>query len=180
MDLFKNGLGMSAADIGDDWCGTSLGKKHAAITFEGGWLDPAMSSTYPDVKYAWAPMPTGSSGSPVTISYTVSYSIGADSKDKDQGWVLLSYLTGKRRHDQVDRGRRRPAVAQGRPDARRARRSWLTARPTPSPDRASCPATTTSRRRSRTQFLNQVQKKTFDAGPVVEATKAAIDKALAQ
>ncbi len=52
MDLFKNGLGMSAADIGDDWCGTSLGKKHAAITFEGGWLDPAMTSTYPDVKYA--------------------------------------------------------------------------------------------------------------------------------
>ena len=33
---------------------TSLGKKHAAITFEGGWLDPAMTSTYPDVKYAWA------------------------------------------------------------------------------------------------------------------------------
>ena len=29
-------------------------------------------------------------------------------------------------------------------------------------------------------FLNQVQKKTFDAGPVVDATKAAIDKALAQ
>ena len=43
MDLFKNGLGMSAADIGDDWCGTSLGKKHAAIIFEGGWLDPAMT-----------------------------------------------------------------------------------------------------------------------------------------
>jgi len=43
MDLFKNGLGMSAADIGDDWCGTSLGKQHAAITFEGGWLDPAGS-----------------------------------------------------------------------------------------------------------------------------------------
>ena len=87
MDLFKNGLGMTAADIGDDWCGTSLGKKHAAITFEGGWLDPAMTSTYPDVKYAWAAMPTGTSGSPVTISYTVSYSIGADSKNKDQGWV---------------------------------------------------------------------------------------------
>ena len=29
-------------------------------------------------------------------------------------------------------------------------------------------------------FTNQVQKKTFDAGPVVDATKAAIDKALAQ
>ena len=43
IDLFKNGLGMTASDLGDDWCGTSLGKEHAAITFEGGWLDPAMT-----------------------------------------------------------------------------------------------------------------------------------------
>ena len=43
-----------------------------------------MTSTYPTIKYAWAPMPTGSSGSPVTISFTVSYSIGADSPNKDQ------------------------------------------------------------------------------------------------
>jgi multiple sugar transport system substrate-binding protein len=95
LDLFKNGLGMTAADMGDDWCGTSLGKKHAAITFEGGWLDPAMTSTYPDVKYAWGQMPTGTSGSPVTISYTAAYAIGADSKNKDQAWVVLQYLVGK-------------------------------------------------------------------------------------
>src|SRR5674476_1246190 len=53
MDLFKNGLGMTASDMGAGWCGDALGKKSAAITFEGGWLDPAMSSTYPTVKYAW-------------------------------------------------------------------------------------------------------------------------------
>ena len=151
MDLFKNGLGMSAADLGDDWCGTSLGKKHAAIIFEGGWLDPAMTSTYPDVKYAWAAMPTGSSGSPVTISYTVSYSIGADSKNKDQGWVLLSYLTGVDGMTKWTAGRRRPAVAQGRPDAGGQGRPRVRGAPMPSPARASCPATTTSRRRSRTR-----------------------------
>ena len=95
LDLFKNGLGMTASDMGAGWCGDALGKKSAAITFEGGWLDPAMTSTYPDVKYAWAQMPTGSSGSPVTISFTVSYSIPADAKNKDQAWVLLQYLTGK-------------------------------------------------------------------------------------
>ena len=57
LDLFKNGLGMTASDMGDGWCGDSLGKKHAAIAFEGGWLDPAMTSTFPDVKYAWGQMP---------------------------------------------------------------------------------------------------------------------------
>ena len=94
LDLFKNGLGMTASDMGDGWCGDALGNKHAAITFEGGWLDPAMSSQYPDIKYAWAPFPTGSSGSPVTISFTASYSIGADAPSPDAAFVLLTYLTG--------------------------------------------------------------------------------------
>ena len=58
--------------MGDGWCGEALGKGDAAIAFEGGWLDPFMSSTYPKVTYAWAPMPVGSTGKPVTISYTVS------------------------------------------------------------------------------------------------------------
>ena len=39
--------GMTASDIGDGWCGDAIGKKHAAITFEGGWLDPAMTSDFP-------------------------------------------------------------------------------------------------------------------------------------
>src|SRR6185503_6118087 len=179
MDLFKNGLGMSAADIGDDWCGTALGKQHAAITFEGGWLDPAMSSTYPDVKYAWAPMPTGTSGSPVTISYTVSYSMGADSKNKDQGWVLLSYLTGKdgmtawtqggvalpsRKDVPIPAGKE--VLAEGSAYAK--------------PGSGFMPGYNDVQKAFQDAFLNQVQKKSFDAGPVVDATSAAIDKALNQ
>ena len=117
MDLFKDGLGMTASDMGDGWCGDALGKGDAAVIFEGGWLDPAMTSTYPTVKYAWAPVPTGSSGKPVTISFTVSYSIGADAKNPDQAFALLTYLTGARGHAGLDRGRRGPSVPQGRPVA---------------------------------------------------------------
>ena len=47
LDLFKNGLGMTAADMGSGWCGEALGKKQVAMTFEGGWVDPFMTSTYP-------------------------------------------------------------------------------------------------------------------------------------
>ena len=42
LDLFKNGLGMTASDLGAGWCGEALGKGSAAIAFEGGWLDPYM------------------------------------------------------------------------------------------------------------------------------------------
>ncbi len=92
MDLFKNGLGFPAP--AKSWCGEQLGKQNAAIVFEGGWLLGFMQSTYPDVHWAFAEMPVGSSGSPVTISYTAAWAMGADSKNKDQGWTALQYLTG--------------------------------------------------------------------------------------
>ena len=79
--------------MGDDWCGKALGEGHSAIIFEGGWLDPYMKDTYPDVKYAWAEMPAGPAGK-ATLAFTVAYSMGVDSKNKDASWVLISYLTG--------------------------------------------------------------------------------------
>ncbi|MDQ3870515.1 MAG: extracellular solute-binding protein, partial [Chloroflexota bacterium] len=92
LDLFKNGLGETAKNLGDDWCGKSLGEKKVAIVFEGGWLDPFMQQTYKGTKYSWAEMPAGKTKA--TLGYTVSYSIGTDSKNKDAAWVLLTYLTG--------------------------------------------------------------------------------------
>ena len=92
LGFFKSGQAARAADLGDDWCGKAIGAKQVAIIFEGGWLDPYMKSTYPDTKYAWAEMPEGSQKA--TLGFTVSYSIAADSKNKDAAWVLLTYLTG--------------------------------------------------------------------------------------
>jgi multiple sugar transport system substrate-binding protein len=93
LGFFKSGQGGRPADLkGDDWCGKSLGEKRVAMIFEGGWLDPYMKSTYPDTKYAWAEMPKGTQQA--TLGFTVSYSIAADSKNKDAAWVLLTYLTG--------------------------------------------------------------------------------------
>lgn len=93
LDLFKDGLGMTAADMGDGWCGEALGKGDAAFAFEGGWLLGYMNDTFPETPWAFAEMPTGSSGSKVTISYTAAYGIGADSANKDQGWEVMEFLT---------------------------------------------------------------------------------------
>ena len=51
-----------------------------------------MKSTYPTIKYAWAPLPKGKQDA--NLGFTVSYSIGKDSANKDAAWVLLTYLTG--------------------------------------------------------------------------------------
>jgi len=177
LDLFKNGLGMTASDMGDDWCGTSLGKHHAAITFEGGWLDPAMSSTYPDVKYTWAQFPTGSSGSPVTISYTASYSIGADSANKDQAWVLMEYLVGK---DGMQKWTGGGVALPSRSDV-----------PTPQgkdvlvqqaqfakPGSGFMKGYSDVQKAFQDAFTAQIQNKTYSADAVITATKTAVDKAL--
>lgn len=92
LDLFKNGWGARPADMGDDWCGKALGEGKVAMIFEGGWVDPFMKAQYPKIKYTWAPMPKGVQDA--TLGFTVSYSIGTDSANKDAAWVLLTYLTG--------------------------------------------------------------------------------------
>jgi multiple sugar transport system substrate-binding protein len=178
LDLFKNGIGMTASDMGDDWCGTSLGKKHAAITFEGGWLDPAMTSTYPNVKYAWAQVPTGSSGSPVTISYTAAYAIGADSKNKDQALVLLQYLVGV---DGMTKWTSGGVALPSRSDV-----------PTPTgkdvlvaqaqfakPGSGFMKNYGDVQKAFQDAFTKEIQDKTYNADSVIAATKTAVDTALA-
>ena len=93
LGFFADGQAARAADLGDDWCGKSLGEGRVAMIFEGGWLDPFMANSYPDTDYAWAEMPQGAE--PATLGFTVSYSIGIDSANKDPAWVLLTYLTGQ-------------------------------------------------------------------------------------
>jgi multiple sugar transport system substrate-binding protein len=178
LDLFKNGLGMTASDMGDDWCGTSLGKKHAAIIFEGGWLDPAMTSTYPDVKYAWAQMPTGSSGQPVTISYTAAYAIGADSKNKDQAWVLMQYLVGK---DGMTKWTEGGVALPSRSDVPTPKgKDVLVAQAEfAKPGSGFMKNYGDVQKAFQDAFTKEVQDKSYDAQKVIDATKAAVDAALA-
>jgi multiple sugar transport system substrate-binding protein len=177
LDLFKNGLGKTASDMGDDWCGTALGLKHAAITFEGGWLDPTMTGTYPDVKYAWAPFPTGSTGDPTTISFTVSWSIGADSANPDPAFVLLTYLTGV---DGMTLWTQGGVALPSRDDVPvPAGKEVLAAMSSVArPGAGFMPQFATVQKPFNDEMTNQIQSGSFDAGPVVAATKTAIDTAL--
>ncbi len=179
MDLFKNGLGMTASDMGDGWCGEALGKGDAAIVFEGGWLLGYMQSSFPDVKWAFAEMPTGSSGSKVTISYTAAYGIGVDSANKDQAWVVMQYLTGPAGM----------AVWTGGGIAVPSR----TDVPVPAgfdvivkgaayskPGSGFMKGYNDVQKAFQDAFTKQITDKTYSADPVVAATVDAINKALSQ
>jgi multiple sugar transport system substrate-binding protein len=177
LDLFRNGLAMTASDLGAGWCGEALGKGSAAIAFEGGWLDPYMTETFPDLPYAWAEMPVGSSGEPVTISFTVAYAIGADSPNKDPGFALLSYLTGvEGMTDWTEGGVALPSRSDvptpAGKDVLAAGSAYAR------PGSGFMPGWLDVQKAFQDAFTAEIQNGTFDAAAVVEATASAIDAAL--
>jgi multiple sugar transport system substrate-binding protein len=91
--LFDKGLAATPKDLGVGWCGEALGQKKAAIIFQGNWLLPFMSTTYPHVNYTIYPMIRQITGG--NLAFTVSYSMAKDAKNKDAAWTLLSWLTSR-------------------------------------------------------------------------------------
>ena len=90
--LIKNGLATTSDKLGAGWCGEALGKQKAGIIFEGNWVLPYMSATFPSVGYKVYPMVKNKTGG--NLGFTVSYSMAKDSKNKSAAWTLLSWLTG--------------------------------------------------------------------------------------
>src|SRR5262249_9593189 len=91
--LYEKGLAATPKDLGVGWCGEALGQQKAAIVFQGNWLLPFMTTTYPQVKYTIYPMISQATGG--NLAFTVSYSMAEDAKDKEAAWTLLSWLTSK-------------------------------------------------------------------------------------
>jgi multiple sugar transport system substrate-binding protein len=87
------GLSGTHDKLGVGWCGEALGKEKAAIIFEGNWVVGFMHDTYPNVAYTISPLPKGKVNG--NLGFTVSYSIGKNTKNKKAAWTLLSYLVGK-------------------------------------------------------------------------------------
>jgi multiple sugar transport system substrate-binding protein len=91
--LIKQGLAGTPAQLGVDWCGEALGKGKAAIVFEGNWLFPYISTTFPDVKFTTVRMIQQKTHG--NLAFTVSYSLARDSQNKEAAWQLIRYLVGK-------------------------------------------------------------------------------------
>jgi multiple sugar transport system substrate-binding protein len=91
--LIKQGLAGTPSQLGVGWCGEAIGKEKAAIAFEGNWLFPFMSSTFPDVKFTTVRMVQQKQHG--NLAFTVSYSMAKDAQNKEAAWQLIRYLVGK-------------------------------------------------------------------------------------
>lgn len=74
------------------WNGEAFGKNAAAMTIVGNWIDGAMKSDYPNVKYQVYPLPAGPGGAKATLSFTNCWGIPARSGHRDAAVKLVDYL----------------------------------------------------------------------------------------
>jgi multiple sugar transport system substrate-binding protein len=176
LGFFKNGQAARPGDLGVDWCGKALGEKKVAMIFEGGWLDPFMAQNYADVKYEWAEMPEGTEKA--TLGFTTSYSIGADSANKDPAWVLLQYLTGP---DGMTKWTEGGIALPSRKDVPApAGKEVLIAGAEYAHPWGFIPGFSKINDAFNNAMTTQIEAKSDDPAPVVAATSSAIDQQLGQ
>jgi multiple sugar transport system substrate-binding protein len=89
----QRGLARTPAQLGVDWCGAAIGQGKAAFVFEGNWIYSFLQKDYPNVKFAVYPMLRNKARG--NLAFTVSYSIGKESDNKQAAWRLLRFLVGK-------------------------------------------------------------------------------------
>jgi multiple sugar transport system substrate-binding protein len=89
----RNGLARTPAQLGVGWCGEAIGKEKAAIVFEGNWIYGYLQKDFPTVRFGIQPMVRAQARG--NLGFTVSYSIGRTSPNKQAAWRLLRFLVGK-------------------------------------------------------------------------------------
>lgn len=92
--LVTNKFAAQPSDVGAGWNGEAFGKQEAAMTFEGGWMIPYMSQTFPSVQYGIAPMPKGPDGKSADLLFTNAWAAYSGTKHPDAAWKLIKFLTG--------------------------------------------------------------------------------------
>lgn len=91
--LHESGAYQTHTEIGAGWCGEAYGTGQAAMAIEGNWMVSYMDNDFPGMPYEMAELPQGTQQG--NLAFTVAYSIGVDSPNKDAAWVLLQYLSGQ-------------------------------------------------------------------------------------
>lgn len=89
-----NHTGVRPGDVGGTWDGDTFGEQKVAMTFEGGWMIPFMSQTFPNVQYGIAPVPMAPNGKRGNLLYTNAWSAYSGTKYPDAAWKLIQFLTG--------------------------------------------------------------------------------------
>ncbi len=93
-DLKKAGALVTASDLGAGWCGEAIGKKLAAMTYEGGWMVNFMKQSYADVAWKAVPLPTGPKGK-ADVIFTNGIGVNAATKFPKAAAAFAIFVTSR-------------------------------------------------------------------------------------
>jgi multiple sugar transport system substrate-binding protein len=109
--FIKNHVGVLPTQVGAPWNGDAFGKAKTAMTVEGPWLIPYMSSTYPNIQYDIAPLPVSSTGKRANLIFTNAWAAYSGTKHPEAAWELIKYMTGTTvQKSQLDAGFALPTI----------------------------------------------------------------------
>lgn len=90
--LYEKGLIRTPEDLGDGWAGDTFGRGGAVISDEGAWMVSHLNTNFPDLNWGVQELPI-LNGEKRNMVFTVSYSMNATTKNKEESWELINYLT---------------------------------------------------------------------------------------
>jgi multiple sugar transport system substrate-binding protein len=82
------------SDVGTNSGSEMLGQGKVAMAIEGNWAIPYLQSTFPQLDFATAEVPS-INNKKGTMVFTVAYVMNKQSQHQAAAWQLISYLTGK-------------------------------------------------------------------------------------
>lgn len=91
----KEGALVTASDVGASWAGEAIGKKLAAMTYEGGWMVNFMRQTYPDVEWKTVQLAKGPNGQRSDIIFTNAIGVSAHTKYPKAAAAFTIFVTSK-------------------------------------------------------------------------------------
>ncbi|MDB9448164.1 ABC transporter substrate-binding protein [Anabaena sp. CS-542/02] len=90
----KDGSSAQPTDVGTNSGTEMFGQNRVAMVIEGNWAIPYLETTFPQLEFATAEIPT-INDKKGTMVFTVAYVMNKQSQHKAAAWELISFLTGK-------------------------------------------------------------------------------------
>ncbi|GAX35455.1 ABC transporter substrate-binding protein [Nodularia sp. NIES-3585] len=90
----KDRTSAQATDVGTNSGTEMFGQSRVAMVIEGNWAIPYLETTFPQLEFATAEVPT-INDKKGTMVFTVAYVMNQQSQHKSEAWELISFLTSK-------------------------------------------------------------------------------------
>ncbi|MGL5357372.1 MAG: ABC transporter substrate-binding protein [Cetobacterium sp.] len=90
-NLIKEGYVREPRAMGEGWNGDAFARGKVAMTIEGGWMIPYLSTAAPNLNYGLAKIPMGKEEG--TMLFSVAYSMGRNCKNPEAAVEFIKFMT---------------------------------------------------------------------------------------